>query len=204
MMTRLPVFATRSTSSGDTAKAHISGRVFCVSVSRVSNCRMAESNAALYAAASNACRCPTKTARNTPFIPPCCILTRSTFCPGGQHPVVAVPHVHMGVERQHLRVNRIGLHAHRVLRRRATLRPDDRRHAHRHDRQARQQLQHHELALRGRPAHYLSRAISTLSPAAPRGPCPPVSRPAAASCRPRPSTSTGRPRWSFATGRGWP
>jgi len=28
MITRLPVFATRSTSSGDAAKAHISGRVF--------------------------------------------------------------------------------------------------------------------------------------------------------------------------------
>ncbi len=51
--------------------------------------------------------------------------------PRGQHPVVAVPHVHMGVERQHLRVNRVGLHAQRVLRGRATLRPDDRRHAHR-------------------------------------------------------------------------
>ena len=43
MMTRFPVFATRSTSDGDAANAHMSGRVFCVSVSRKSNCRIAES-----------------------------------------------------------------------------------------------------------------------------------------------------------------
>ncbi len=43
MITRFPVFATRSTSDGDAANAHISGRAFPVSVSRKSNCLLAAS-----------------------------------------------------------------------------------------------------------------------------------------------------------------
>ena len=128
MIARFPVFATRSTSDGDAANAHMSGLVFPVSVSRKSNCLDGGVVGGLVRRRVEGRALADEDGQEDALHAALLHLHEVALLPRRQHAVIAAaPDVDVRVDGQDLRVDGVRLQAHRILRRRALLRRKPRR-----------------------------------------------------------------------------